>query len=424
MKSTIQESTIQKSNSGSRLRELQFLVLITFVLTCAALTQSAAFQLRFDVSFAQKGMLALDTAQERLEIIDLQTLSNGGIMVLANPRDENKPALVMKQFLANGMPDAKFGSNGIVRLPGANASSMARFGNGDWLILRDGNILQRLSSTGKPVLRFGQKGVLRIPTPKGYGFEAAFVNPETSSITLGGTYNAPPNKERLVMPALASARLTGEGKLDATYGFSGVNRTALDMVGGFRNATLIDEASISVFGYRPPGTAFGASQIHEARFDAQGGLERVQYFTSSFYGSSMVTSRYGMVFASNFDFDSTDSFVIGGHDQDSQRFETKQWPAMSELRSEDNGDVVFGVQSLVNLEESMLVFGRIKGREKPVVLHVIKGTELTADLSFGQGGVFELPQVGDIALTRAFEGGLYVATSSEKGPLNLWRLRF
>jgi hypothetical protein len=57
-------------------------------------------------------------------------------------------------------------------------------------------------------------------------------------------------------------------------------------------------------------------------------------------------------------------------------------------------------------------------------LRVIKGTELTADQSFGQGGVFELPLPGFVALTRAFEGGVYVATSSEKGPLNLWRLRF
>jgi hypothetical protein len=429
MKSSIQESTIQKSSSGSRLRELQFLVFIAFILTCAAFTQSASFQLRFDSSFAQKSVLILDTAQERLQIIDLQTLPNGGIMVLANPRDWKKPGLLMKQFLANGMPDAKFGSKGVLRLNGAVAFSMARYANGDWLILREDNLLQRLSSTGKPVLQFGKKGSLRIPTPKGYSFEKAFVNTENSSITLAGTYTAAPS-DRFMRPALASARLTAMGKLDSGYGFGGVNRTALDMVGGFREARQIG-SSISVFGNRPPGTTFGAFQIHEARFDERGDLEVVQYLTSDFYGAAMDTaSRYGMVFASNFDFDSTSSFIVGGEFLDTQRLQTTQWPAMSELRSEDNGDVVFGVHGLISLEESMLVFGRIKGREKPVILRLTLedigagNTEWKPDLAFGKDGAFEFPLAGGVTLTRAFEGGAYVATTSKDGPLNLWRLRF
>jgi hypothetical protein len=426
----------QNSHPRSRFHQPRFvlkqlLVLFAFVVTCAAFTQSESFQLRFDSSFAQKSMLTLDTAQERLLIVDLQTLPNGGIVVLAHPRDWNRPSLVMKQFLANGKPDAKFGSKGVLRLNGAAAFSMARYENGDWLILREDNLLQRLSSTGKPVLQFGKKGLLRIPTPKGYEFESAFVNTENSSITLAGTYTAPPS-DRYMRPALASARLTAAGKLDSSYGFGGVNRTALDMVGGFREARRTG-SGISVFGNRPPGTTFGAFQIHEAGFDERGDLEVVRYLTSDFYGAAMTMatgSPYGLVFASNFDFESTSSFIVGGESLDTQRLQTEQWPAMSELRSEDSGDVVFRVHSLIYVEQSMLVFGRIKGREKPVILRLTFENigagimEWKPDVAFGKGGAFEFPVTGGVTLTRDFEGGAYVATISKDGPLNLWRLRF
>jgi hypothetical protein len=409
------------------------ILLLTAVLSSLAWAQSSTLPIRFDTGFAQKGMLELNTIKTPLTVFDLQILPDNKIMVFANTTDK-KSVLVIKKYLANGTPDLRFGSKGMAALPGNTALSASPYANGDWLLLREENMLQRISSTGKPVLGFGQKSFLRIPTPKGYSFEKVFVNPETSSITLAGMLEAPPSDQGHTFNALASARLTAAGKLDSKYGLSGVNHTAFDMVGGIWEARQLG-SSISVFGGRPPGTNFGAVEFFEARFDQKGDLSLVHPFSYSYAGLNLAVHNNEMVFATNGNNPSKSRFRLGGNEIDSQWLNTDQWPALR--TPPDSAIMDFGVTELLSLssldgfENSLLVFGYIKNREKPLVLRVALentddgDTEWKANETFGKDGAFEFPKAGYVSMAQAFEGGAYAITvSDQKDPVRLWKLRF
>lgn len=374
-----------------------------------------------DTRFGQGGAVTLHAG---LELVDLHVQGNGGLMLLLRPREQN--ALVLQQLLPDGRADSRFAQAGAARVAGAAPLSLARSGDGSWLVLRADQTLVRLTSAGRLDGRFGRGGVLALPTPRGYHFNQVFVG-DDSSIFLAGLYPSAGSS------ALAVARLNPGGQLDRGYGFGGVNRAA-PTVTAYRQGFLLEGNRLYLYGdtRRLAESPYAANGIAGAGFDGAGFPEQVGNLVNVFDGAALAALEGAVYYASNDSFDATDHFVWGGGYEEPTTFRLTQWPG---FRASPGGDreVLFAVQGLLAAKRTMIVGGRMYDRKGAVLLRLrqvegeFRQLEWQPDPRFGDQGIFELPSGGHIQLLRPVAGGAYLVTrsptSGDAAVVRVWRVR-
>ncbi|HLP92587.1 MAG TPA: T9SS type A sorting domain-containing protein [Saprospiraceae bacterium] len=177
-----------------------------------------------DVSFGNNGSITHDFGASEL-VFEVAIQSDGKIVVFG--ASTILPTYSVFRFMANGMPDTNFGTNGRIVL-----SQIAPLSWGDLSIQSDGKIVlggtadngvgeyqfwvSRLQSNGNPDPAFGQNGVAKTNFTSPLKGEALLIDPQGRYI-VGGEYQPSGSNKQMAL-----TRFTPQGVTDVTFGNNGL----------------------------------------------------------------------------------------------------------------------------------------------------------------------------------------------------------
>jgi uncharacterized delta-60 repeat protein len=242
------------------------------LLTLARFDASGAL----DPTFGTSGITKISAATGSAVLSAAARQSDGRIVVTGTGYGG---MAYLARVTADGMPDATFGTNGLVTAPmSASFNAVTILGDGKILVAgstvgsnRD-LLLVRFTAAGAIDATFGNGGMVQADLGALWGdYGIAMAVLDNGRILVGGVSNAATGE----WPGLAVARFLADGSLDTTFGVLGKSYVAPGVSGDFRvSMAVLSDGRILLAGNTQTGTismaSLNADGTPTARFGTAG----------------------------------------------------------------------------------------------------------------------------------------------------------